>query len=292
MNADPERYDLLRRYIENHCGIHIAGDKEYLIESRLASLVARMGCRGFDDLYYETRNDPEGTLRDQIIDAMTTNETLWFRDSHVWDTIENVLLPVLVEKILGGRKLRARVWCAGCSTGQEAYSLAMCVDRAATKFGGKGLRAEHFEIVATDISESALRIAGAGRYDRIAMSRGMRDSYKTRYFCADGPVWVIRDELKRLVRFERFNLLEDFVSLGRFDMVLLRNVAIYFSDRYKQDLFSRVSRTLYPGGFVLLGASESLVGFRMDLERHEDGSVVYYAMPDMPAGTSATKQTQ
>lgn len=292
MSTDNDKYDLLRRYIEEHCGIHIGGDKDYLIESRLASLVAKMGCKGFEDLYHRTRNDSTGELRDKIVDAMTTNETLWFRDSHVWETIENVLLPALTDKILSGRKLRARIWCAGCSTGQEAYSLAMCADRAATRLGVKGLRMEHFDIVATDISESALRIAEAGRYDRLAMSRGMRDGYKTRYFIADGAVWVIRDELKRLVRFERFNLLEDFSPMGFFDVVLLRNVAIYFSDRYKQDLFDRVSRTLYPGGVVLLGASESLVGYKMDLERREDGPVVYYAAPDTPGMTEGAGQAQ
>ena len=291
MTTGSDNYELLRKYIENHCGIHIGGDKDYLIESRLASLVARMGCKGFDDLYFKTRNDPTGVLRDQIVDAMTTNETLWFRDSHVWQTIENVLLPKLVDKILAGRKLRARIWCAGCSTGQEAYSIAMCADRVAAKYAAKGLRAQHFDIVATDISESALRIAGAGRYDRLTMSRGMRDGYKTRYFSPDGAVWVVRDEIRRLVRFERFNLLENFGPLGLFDMVLLRNVAIYFSDRYKQDLFNRIAKTLYPGGAVLLGASESLVGYKMDLERHEDGPVVYYAMPDTP-GAESIEQTQ
>lgn len=290
MSNANEKYDLLRRYIENHCGIHISGNKEYLIESRLASLVGKMGCRGFDDLYFKTRNDPGGKLRDQIIDAMTTNETLWFRDAHVWTTIENRLLPALAEKILGGRKLRARIWCAGCSTGQEAYSLAICAERVAGKLAARGLRSEHFDIVATDISDSALRIAAAGRYDRISMSRGMRDGYKSLYFSADGAVWVINEELKRRVRFERFNLLDDFDALGFFDMVLLRNVAIYFSDKYKQDLFDRVARTLYPGGAVLLGASESLVGYRMNLERHEDGVVVYYSMPDTPGcGSPAPK---
>jgi len=255
---DPE-YILMRKYIEEHCGIHLQDDKEYLIESRLSDLLAENGCRSFQEFHFKARTqDRTGELRDQIVDAMTTNETSWFRDKNVWDYLREVAVPNLTDMAV--RTGRAKVWSAAVSTGQEAYSLLMLLEEALAE-RGLATFLDRIGIFATDISTSALSTAMAARYDTIAMNRGLPEGKKNRYFTRDGNFRIFDQELRKRVEFRRFNLQNKFMFPARFDLILCRYVSIYFSDVFKQELFEKMSEVLKPGGVLLLGATESLREF-------------------------------
>jgi chemotaxis protein methyltransferase CheR len=271
-------FELFRRYIETQCSIALADGKKYLLESRLTKLVVESGCDSFGSFYTQViaRNEPG--LRDKIIDAMTTNETLWFRDSSPWQALTERILPELAARKAGGPR-RLRIWSAACSTGQEPYTIAMIIDAFCRENPHLGLSPDRFEILATDISASALFIAKAGRYDRISMKRGFTDRwapYKTRYFESKGPVSVVSDAIKRRITFQHFNLQDSLMAMGHFDLVFLRNVAIYFAEDFKRGLFGRIERALTPGGYFFLGSSETLSGYvdSMQTEFHE--RAIYY----------------
>ncbi len=254
---EPE-YALMTRYIEEHCGIHLEKDKEYLIESRLSDLLAETGCRSFQEFHFKARTDPTGRLRDRIIDAMTTNETSWFRDKSVWEYLETVAVPDLLDR--AARSGVARIWSAAAATGQEAYSLVMLLDEAARRRGMHSLL-DRIEVLGTDISTTALATAVAGRYDAIAISRGLPDDKRHRYFTQEGPSWVLDERLRSRVRFKRFNLQDPFVFPYTFDLILCRYVSIYFSESFKRAMFAKLATVLRPGGVLILGATESLREF-------------------------------
>ncbi len=261
--TEPE-YVLMKKYIEEHCGIYLERDKEYLIESRLSDLLSETGCKSFQELHLKARmQDPAGELRDRIVDAMTTNETSWFRDKNAWDYLTEVTVPDLLHR--SSETGKARVWSAAASSGQEAYSLVMLLDEAAKERGLPSL-SERVEILGTDISSSALSSAISAQYDTIAMNRGLPQEKKTNYFSKAGKFWLFDQELKKRVRFEKFNLQDDFIFADFFDLILCRYVSIYFSETFKRELFSKIAGILKPGGVLLLGATESLREFSDDFE--------------------------
>jgi chemotaxis protein methyltransferase CheR len=258
LKINAPEYVLMTRYIEEHCGIHLEKDKEYLIESRLSDLMAETGCRSFQEFHFKARTDPTGQLRDRIIDAMTTNETSWFRDGSVWEYLETAAVPDLL-----GRATRTgtvRIWSAAAATGQEAYSLLMLLDEAARRRGTPSLL-DRVEILATDISTTALATAVAGRYDAIAVNRGLPEEKRRKYFTQEGPSWVFDERLRSRVRFKKFNLQDPFIFPYRFDLILCRYVSIYFSESFKRAMFARLADVLKPGGALILGATESLREF-------------------------------
>ncbi|OPZ19556.1 MAG: Chemotaxis protein methyltransferase Cher2 [candidate division BRC1 bacterium ADurb.BinA364] len=274
-------FDLMRDFIETMCGILVGGDKAYLIESRLSALVAESGCDSFREFYFKAKHDNNPALRDRIVDLMTTNETLWFRDNHPFLVLRQVVLPALCQEIEQGKRSTVRIWSAASSSGQEPYSVAMCVLEATR--GRARARPEQFEILATDISTTALRLAQLGRYDRIAISRGLPDDLRDRYFKDEGRVWTLCDEVKKRVQFKKFNLQDSFAALGSFDIVLCRNVAIYFSDSFKRSLFAKIARCLRPGGILLLGSSESISGYSAQFEMLEHNRSIYYRVRSQTA---------
>jgi chemotaxis protein methyltransferase CheR len=267
-------FRLLRDYIEKHCGIALGEEKAYLVETRLLGLLAEMGCTDFGTFYRLASTECGTTLRDKIVDAMTTNETLWFRDGHPYTILREVLLPELSKQLKDGSRFRIRIWSAASSTGQEPYSIAMSVlehCRLST-----GLRPDQFEILATDISPSALFLAQSGRYDSSAMSRGMPDDLRSRYFREEKGTWVINDEVKNLVTFRKFNLQDSIESLGRFDIVFCRYVTIYFSDEFKRQIYSGLAKVLAPDGHLIISAVESLNGFSTAFNPLSHGSGTYF----------------
>lgn len=276
MTITQQEFELLREYIHRHCGIVVGDGKTYLIESRLAHLVVETGCSTFEEFYRKTTLDPTGSLRDKIVDAITTNETLWFRDGKPWVTLREQVLPELIQKVREGRQQKIRIWCAASSTGQEPYSLAMLIDSMLPAGLGGAVTPAHFEIVATDISPSVLFLAISGRYNQIEMSRGMEESFKTKYFSKMGVIWVLNEAIRKRVTFKKFNLQDSLAALGKFDMVLCRNVAIYFSDEFKKGLFSRIAQALNPAGFFFLGAAESLMGHSTAFKMVEYKQGIYY----------------
>lgn len=267
-------FKLLRDYIEEHCGIALGDEKAYLIESRLTKLMVENGCDDFGGFYRLVKNDSRAELRNKIVDAMTTNETLWFRDTHPFTILKEKLLPQYAAEIASGKRWRVRIWSAASSTGQEAYSIAMTIQEFCK--ANPAVKPGHFQILGTDISPSALFIAMGARYDQIAIKRGLSQDYMDKYFKQDGRAYALDDSVKKMASFKQFNLQDSPASLGNFDIVFLRYVAIYFSDALKMRIFSNLARVLSPSGYLFLGAVESLRGFNDDFERlsHANGS--YY----------------
>jgi len=256
--SEPE-YILLKDYIEKHCGIVLENGKEYLIETRLSELAKNAGAKSFIDFHFLAKKDHTGSLKKSIIDAMTTNETSWYRDINAWEYINKNAIPKLIERM--SKKNKIRVWSAAASTGQEAYSLAISFYET---LQNKGLlnKLNNIEIVGTDISTSAISVARSGRYDSIAIQRGLSQEKKKKFFKENSNFWTINPEVKKIVKFQEFNLQNSFMPLGQFDFILCRYVTIYFSESLKRDLFSKLYRALkYPGDVLLLGATESLRGF-------------------------------
>lgn len=274
ISINATEFDLLRQLIEQECGIAVGEDKVYLLESRLSKLVVEQGCDNFSSFYYKAKSD--AALRDKIVDAMTTNETLWFRDNAPYITLQEKLFPQFVEQLRKGQKKEIRIWSAACSTGQEPYSIAMLAHEFVRLGGGPELCQGGLKILATDISPSALFLAKTGRYDPVSMSRGMPDDLKQRYFENNGRTYVLKNEIKSMVQFQQVNLLNSFEHLGLFDLILLRNVAIYFSTDFKISLFKRLANALYVDGYLFLGSSESMLGYSQDFQTLDYKQCHYY----------------
>ncbi len=249
-------FRLLRDYIEQQCGIALTADKAYLIETRLAGLLAETGCSDFGSFYRLASGGSQPALREKIVDAMTTNETLWFRDGHPFQILREKLLPELGEMLKTNRRFRIRIWSAASSTGQEPYSIAMEIMEYCRR--NPGLRPDQFEILATDISPSALFLAKMARYDSGAIGRGLSEDFKTRYFTRAGPVWSLNEEVKKLVTLRKFNLQDPIAPLGHFDIVFCRYVTIYFADAFKRRIYDGIAQTLAPDGYLVISAVENL----------------------------------
>ncbi len=268
------QFSQLREYIEQQCGIALGDEKAYLIDTRLTKLMVESGCEDFGEFYKLAKSETGTTLRDKIVDAMTTNETLWFRDAHPYKILLEKLIPTFAEELAAGKRSVVRIWSGACSTGQEPYSVAIAVHEHCRTHAG--VKPEQFKILGTDISASALFLAKAGRYDRIAMKRGLDDDVRDRYFKQNGQIWVIDETIKKMVEFKKFNLQDPLVCLGRFDIAFLRYVAIYFSDAFKKSLLAAVADVLSPSGYLLVGAVESLRGHSDAFENHTHSGGSYY----------------
>jgi len=254
MQVTAEDIKVISRLVSDLCGIVLDESKGYLIQSRLSSLAEEAGCKTFSELYYKARYDRDATLRNKVIDAITTNETLFFRDTSPFDVLQNKILPDLIDaRAKSAFPRRIRIWSAACSTGQEPYSMAMILHELLGDLTGWDI-----QILATDISDAAIRHASIGRYAVHEIRRGMRPELLKKYFTEDAQGWKIRDELRSLIAYKRLNLLEPFSALGMFDVIFCRNVAIYFSAAARKDLFLRLSAQLPVDGALVVGSSEAL----------------------------------
>ncbi len=271
---EANEFRLLRDYIEKHCGIRVDENKSYLIETRLTALMVENGCKTYTEFYYKALADTTRTLQEKIIDAMTTNETLWFRDESPFSVLKNVLLPEYIKELSEGKRQKVRIWSAACSTGQEPYSMGITIQELLK--GNRNVKPEQFEIVATDISPTVLFLARAGRYDPIVIARGLSDEMRNRYFVQQGKVWIINDTIKNMVTFKKLNLQEDFSFIGKQDIVFCRNVMIYFSDQFKKEIFSKIARLLRPSGYLFVGASESVINYSTEYQMMNNQRALYY----------------
>jgi chemotaxis protein methyltransferase CheR len=276
MPISTEEFDLLRNFILKHSEIEVKPEKTYLIESRLSRMMVELGASNFKEFYDSAQKDMSGKLRERIIDAMTTNETFWFRDAKPWALMRETIFPKLIEQQKKRPGSKIRIWSAACSTGQEPYSIMMVLDDMINSGKFPGTRIDQFEVVATDISPSVLFLANSGRYNQLAMSRGLPEAYRDKYFDKNGKIWTVKPTLKSRITFKKFNLQDHPRSLGQFDFVLCRNVAIYFTDQFKKELFKRIHGILNRPGYFLLGASESLVGYSSDFDMVEAQNAIYY----------------
>lgn len=264
------------------CGILLDESKGYLIESRLSTIAEGAGCKSFAELVDKVRTSGDQSLRDQVIDAITTNETLFFRDQSPFEALQHKVLPELIDsKANTPFPKRLRIWSAACSTGQEPYSIAMTLAELIPN-----INAWDVSILATDISDHALRQASAGRYSSYEIERGMKPQYLECYFVRTGDGWRIRDEIRALVSFERRNLLAPFGSIGPFDVIFCRNVAIYFSPAARRSLFLRLAELLVPNGYLFVGSSETLSDIGPEFTPLHHCRSVFY-QPRMTGRTTA-----
>ncbi|CAN0598248.1 protein-glutamate O-methyltransferase CheR [Marinobacter sp. M-5] len=256
MKADitPQEYEAFKTFLQDACGILLGENKQYLVKSRLRRILEENQLTTLGELLDRLKRSGRSNLREVVIDAMTTNETLWFRDNHPFRILQDKLLPEFAER----QSLQPlRMWSAASSTGQEPYSVAMIIEEFRRQRPGK-LR--DVKITATDISKSVLEVARKGEYEMIAIGRGLSTERQKQFFTpSPSGGWQIRPQIKSMVEFKELNLLERYM-LGKFDVVLCRNVLIYFSAELKKDILTRIHATLNPGGYLILGASESLNG--------------------------------
>jgi len=250
LSISADEYNRFRKVLEDSSGIMLGEGKEYLVTSRLRRLVERESLDGISGLLKAMTTNR--SLQEAVVDAMTTNETLWFRDDHPYRIFRDKLLPELA-----ANRRPIKIWSAACSTGQEPYSLSIEIEEYKRKNPGALMAGER--IVATDISPSALASAREGRYQQLAIRRGMSDSYLKTYFSQHGDdSWAINPQVKSRVDFRAQNLQQSFALLGKFDIIFCRNVLIYFSADLKTDILRRMHAALNPGGYLMLGASEAM----------------------------------
>jgi chemotaxis protein methyltransferase CheR len=267
----PESYTFLQQYIQRESGISLGNDKLYLLKSRLQPIVEQQRLKSLDELCLRLRASPPEALRRAVVESMTTHETLFFRDPAVFDMLRGELIPELVKTRAAGKTLR--IWCAACSSGQEPYSLAMLLLEM-------GLTGWNLQILGTDLSSQILARAQAGRFLQIEVNRGLPASFLVKYFQREGLDWQIKDAVRRMVRFTAFDLRQNMQGLGPYDLILCRNVLIYFETDTRKKILAGLRKSLAPGGYLLLGASETT--FTLDdgfLRRIMRNSVVYQAPP-------------
>jgi chemotaxis protein methyltransferase CheR len=246
----PLDYDYLRKLLKDRSGLLLSADKQYLVESRLLPLARKAGLPGIAELVQKLRNGAEALIA-EVVEAMTTNETFFFRDKVPFEHVHDKVLPELMRLRANRRSLR--VWCAAASTGQEPYSLAMILKDAV-------LAGWRVEIIATDIAQSVLEKAKSGIYSQFEVQRGLPIQMLVQHFKQIGDVWQLNPDIRAMVQFRQANLLQDFSHLGRFDIIFCRNVLIYFDQATKIDIFNRLLKVHEPDGFLFLGAAETVVG--------------------------------
>ncbi|NBJ11037.1 CheR family methyltransferase [Microvirga arsenatis] len=246
-------FEALRAFLKARSGLSLSADKRYLVESRLGSVCSRFKIESLSHLVREIRSGRSSALEKATVEAMTTNETFFFRDKAPFDLFQDVLLPKYLKERAASRRLR--IWCAAASTGQEPYSLAMLLKEAAARMAGWQV-----EIIASDISTEVLEKAKAGFYNQFEVQRGLPARLLVKYFAQVGDQWQISPEIRSMVDFRYLNLIEDFSRLGTFDIVYCRNVLIYFDAALKADVLRRIANTMAPDGSLLLGASETILG--------------------------------
>lgn len=250
-------FALLAKYILSISGISLDTGKEYLVETRLRPLIKEYNCNSFKDLYDLATRDPQKKIEKQIIDAISTNETYFFRDKNPFELLKFKILPDLIDKRSAqssSRQVNIRVWSAASSTGQEIYSVAMIMH----ELGIQNNRQYNIKLIGTDISDAAIAKASYGKYNKFEAARGLTPERLRKFFNKTGDDWRIKDEIRSMVSFQKVNLLKPFLSQGKFDIIFCRNVAIYFNPPDRKKLYQTIANSLEKDGYLLIGSTESL----------------------------------
>jgi chemotaxis protein methyltransferase CheR len=245
-------YDFLRKLLKERSGLTLSDDKQYLVESRLVPLARKAGLGGLTELTAQLKRGDE-QLTSDVVEAMTTNETFFFRDKVPFDHFKDTVVPDLIKARAARKSLR--IWCAAASTGQEPYSLAMIL-----KDFGAALAGWRIEIIATDLSQEVLEKCKAGIYSQFEVQRGLPIQKLVTHFKQIGETWQINPDIRAMVQFRQLNLLHDFKNLGAFDIIFCRNVLIYFEQATKIEILNRLFKANEPDGYLFLGAAETVVG--------------------------------
>jgi chemotaxis protein methyltransferase CheR len=249
----PQDYEYLRKLLKQRSGLDLSADKQYLVESRLVPLARRVDLAGIAELVQKLKGGGTDALTAEVVEAMTTNETFFFRDKIPFDHMRETILPALTQVRANRRSLR--IWSAASSTGQEPYSIAMLLKEA-----GPLLAGWRIEIVAADLSQSVLEKSKAGLFSQFEVQRGLPIQLLVKYFTQVGELWQLNADIRSMVQHRQLNLLQDFSGLGMFDVIFCRNVLIYFDQDTKAAIFERLAKQLEPDGMLMLGAAESVVG--------------------------------
>ncbi|MBI5592531.1 MAG: protein-glutamate O-methyltransferase CheR [Deltaproteobacteria bacterium] len=269
LEVDQTEFRLWARYVYDISGISLEPAKSYLIESRLGPLLNEYACRKFSDLYQKSKMDSTRTIEKRIIDQITTNETFFFRDNAPFEMLKYKILPDIVDRktqnAFSNSPISLRIWSAGCSTGQEVYSIAIALQEILGD-----LNPYNVTVLGTDISSLAIARASQGMYSRFEMDRGLTSERMERYFVPEGGMWKVKDEIRSLATFKKMNLMQPFLGLGKFDIIFCRNVAIYFMMDDRKKLFRHIEDILAADGCLIIGSTESLTGIapRFEPKRH------------------------
>ena len=264
---NPENYRFLQEYVYSQVGIVLDEGKQYLFQSRLANIVKQLSLGSINDLCAQLHSTGDSGVGHQIAEAMTTNETYFFRDPAHYEAIRTVLLPKLKEERHTSKSLR--FWSAAASTGQEAYSLAMLLLE-------EQLQGWNMQILGTDFSSKVVARARGGVYQQIEVNRGLPASLLVKHFRRSGMDWQVSDQVRQLARFETIDLRKSMRTLGPFDLVFCRNVMIYFDSQTKLSILKQLHSTLFRGGWLLLGGAETAFGVDEWFERRTVGSATIY----------------
>ncbi len=267
----PQDYEYLRKLLKDRSGLVLSADKQYLVESRLVPLARKANLPGITELVQKMKSGAEAMIVD-VVEAMTTNETFFFRDKVPFDHFRETVIPKLVAA-RGSRK-SLRIWCAAGSTGQEPYSLAMALKEMGSLLSGWRL-----EILATDISVEVQEKSKAGIYSQFEVQRGLPIQLLVKYFKQVGEMWQINADIRAMIQHKQLNLLQDFGHLGVFDVIFCRNVLIYFDQETKIAIFNRLAKSMEPDGFLALGAAETVVGLTDAFKPYPDCRGLYSPNP-------------
>jgi len=249
----PLDYDFLRQALKQRSGLVLSADKHYFLESRLLPLARQKGFAGIGDLVVALKTGRDAALMAAVVEAMTTNESFFFRDKTPFEHFRHVIMPALLHARRQSRTIR--IWCAAAASGQEPYSIAMCLREMTSALAGWRI-----EILATDLADAVLDRARQGLYSQFEVQRGLPIKLLVKYFTQAGELWQIAPEIRAMIKFRCFNLLSDFAGLGSFDLILCRNVLIYFDQETKSDVLRRIAEAMPRDGYLVLGAAETAVG--------------------------------
>ncbi|MFA5628052.1 MAG: protein-glutamate O-methyltransferase CheR [Thiohalomonadaceae bacterium] len=267
-------YEEFRYFLEEASGIVLGDNKHYLITSRLTRLLREFEIGSLGELLKQLKQKHNNALREKIINAMTTNETMWFRDRYPFEILSNTLLPEFSSQ----KARQLRIWSAACSSGQEPYSISMSIhEYMASK---PGSLTSNIQIVATDIASSVLKEAATAQYDKMSITRGIGEDRVKRFFIQKGDTWEVKPEIRNRVSFRELNLMQSYAALGKFDIVFCRNVLIYFSSDLKKDILTRIAQSLNPRGYLFLGGSESPTSYVDMYEMIRTTNGVVYRLKD------------
>ncbi len=258
LKITPEEIKLVTKYIYEVSGIYLDESKKYLLETRLNGVAEEQGCASFHDLLKKAKSDVSKSIERKVIDAISTNETLFFRDTGPFQLLQHKIFPELIDARTPKApqlKTNLKVWSAASSTGQELYSVAIVLQELLGDMSKYSIK-----LLGTDISDAAVTQASSGKFNKFEIERGLPRDKLAKYFTMSGQTWKINDQIRAMVNFRKFNLMSPFTGLGKFDVVLCRNVAIYFTLEDRKKLFNKIADVLEPDGYLIIGSTESLTG--------------------------------
>jgi chemotaxis protein methyltransferase CheR len=283
MDLSRTTFDELRSLIHRLCGVVLADDKEYLIRHRLEPLVTTSGCKTFAEFCAKLVSREGLIWQEAIIEAITTQETSFFRDGHPFEAIRNRILPELASSVQTNKTISGprtiRCLCCGAATGQEPYSLAILISEYLAAQRPAGIEVSNFSILATDISTNALATATAAKYSQREIDRGLSPGQVQRFFEQQGDLWILKNSVRQFVEFRRVNLMQPLSMLGTFEMIVCRNVLIYFDVPTRQRICNQFYEMLAAGGWLVLGSAESLFGIDHQFQSLRVGNTLLFKKP-------------